>query len=169
MKLVRPTMAYKDKYLDYIADWGNESITPITSDLKDKSFELLLEEFHQSEHDINLPRGYVPDSNFLFVDEKDEIIGFVNIRHYLDEILYKIRGHIAYGIRPSQRGKGYSKVMLSLALEEAKNKGIKRVLMVADKSNIASGKTILSCGGVLENERYDVTDHEVIQRFWIDL
>ena len=59
--------------------------------------------------------------------------------------------------------------MLRLALDEAKAKGIRRVLMVSDKSNVASSKTIQSCGGILENERYDVTDHEVIQRYWIDL
>ena len=169
MKLVNPTMMYKEKYIEYIHEWGNESITPVNSDLKDKIYEALLDEFFKAEHDINLPRGYVPETTYFFVDEADDIIGVVNIRHYLDEILFKIRGHIAYGIRPSKRGEGLAKAMLRLALDEAKIKGIRRVLMVSDKSNIASSKTIQSCGGILENERYDVTDHEVIQRYWIDL
>lgn len=168
-KLVKPTIHYKEKYLDYLKDWGDQSMTPLTSDIKDMSYEALLQYFYDAEHDINLPRGYVPDSNYFFVDDHDMIIGFVNIRHYLNDILLKIRGHIAYGIRPSMRGKGLSKKMLNLALKKAKEKGITRVLMVCDKSNIASARTIIANGGILENEVYDVTDHEIIQRYWIDL
>lgn len=168
-KLIKPTLKHKEKYLDYIDDWGDHSMTPLTSDLKDMSYEELIDYFYQAEHDINLPRGYVPDSNYFFVDEDENILGFVNIRHYLNDILLKIRGHIAYGIRPSMRGKGLSKVMLKLALDKAREKGIHRVLMVCDKSNRASAKTIIANGGILENEVYDVTDHEIIQRFWIDL
>lgn len=168
-QLVKPTLSYKDKYMDYIKDWGDESMTPLTSDMKNMTYEDLLDYFYHAEHDINLPSGYVPDSNYFFVDENDQIIGFVNIRHYLNDILLKIRGHIAYGIRPSMRGKGLSKLMLDLALKKAKENGIHRVLMVCDKKNVASAKTIIANGGILENEVYDVTDHEIIQRYWIDL
>lgn len=168
-KLVKPNLDHKKKYLDYLEDWGDQSMTPLTSDIKDMSYEDLLSYFYQAEHDINLPRGYVPDSNYFFVDDNNEIFGFVNIRHYLNDILLKIRGHIAYGIRPSKRGMGLSKTMLKLALEKAKEKGINRVLMVCDKSNVASAKAIIANNGILENEVYDVTDHEIIQRYWIDL
>ena len=168
-KLIKPSIEHKKKYLDYVKDWGEESMTPLTSDMKDMDYESLLTYFYQAEHDINLPRGYVPDSNYFFVDEDENILGFVNIRHYLNDILLKIRGHIAYGIRPSKRGKGLSKIMLKLALDQAREKGITRVLMVCDKSNVASAKTIIANGGILENEVYDVTDHEIIQRYWIDL
>lgn len=168
-KLVKPSLKHEEKYLDYVADWGEESMTPLTSDIRDMDYKSLLEYFYQAEHDINLPIGYVPDSNYFFVDEEENILGFVNIRHYLNEILFKIRGHIAYGIRPSKRGVGLSKKMLELALGKAKEMGIKRVLMVCDKSNVASAKTIIANGGILDNEVYDVTDHEIIQRYWIDL
>ncbi len=168
-KLIKPTKEYKEKYLDYVKDWGDQSMTPLTSDIKEMEYDELLNYFYQAEHDINLPRGYVPDSNYFFIDENNEILGFVNIRHYLNDILLRIRGHIAYGIKPSKRGQGLSKIMLKLALEKAKEKGINRVLMVCDKSNRASAKTIIANGGILENEVYDVTDHEIIQRFWIDL
>mgnify|MGYP001382684925 CR=1 FL=1 len=168
-KLVKPKLKHEEKYHNYLEDWGDESMTPLTSDLKDMSYKELLDYFYEAEHDINLPRNHVPDSNYFFVNQKEEICGFVTIRHYLNDILFKIRGHIAYGIRPSKRGEGLSKIMLSLALDKAKEKGITRVLIVCDKSNIASAKTIIANKGVLENEVYDVTDHEIIQRYWIDL
>ena len=39
--------------------------------------------------------------------------------------------------------------------------------MVCDKSNVASAKSILKNGGVLENE--DEIDGVVQQRYWIEL
>lgn len=168
-KLVKPQKKHKKAFLDYIHEWKNESITPVTFDLKNETYETLLERFHQAKHDIDLIEGYIPESNYFFVDDKEEIVGCVNIRHHLDEVLYRIRGHIAYGIRPSRRGEGLASIMLETALKKAKKLGIERVLMVTDKNNIASAKVILSKGGILSNETYDMTDHEVIQRYWIDL
>ena len=58
--------------------------------------------------------------------------------------------------------------MIRLALEECRKLGIDRVLMICDKDNIASAKSIINNGGVLENEVAD-PDGEIIQRYWITL
>ena len=58
--------------------------------------------------------------------------------------------------------------MIALALDECRKLGISRVLMVCDKANVASAKSIVNNGGVLENEVID-DDGEVVQRYWIDL
>jgi predicted acetyltransferase len=57
--------------------------------------------------------------------------------------------------------------MVCLALEECRKLGIDRVLMVCDKTNIGSAKTIMNNGGVLENEI--IVDGITEQRYWIDL
>lgn len=57
--------------------------------------------------------------------------------------------------------------MISLALEECKKLGIDQVLMVCDKDNIGSAKSIKNNGGVLENEIEE--DGVVEQRYWIRL
>ena len=49
--------------------------------------------------------------------------------------------------------KGYATQMVGLALEECKRLGIKKVLMVCDKDNIGSAKSIIKNGGILENEQ----------------
>ena len=49
---------------------------------------------------------------------------------------------------------------------------INRVLLTCDKENIASSKTIISNGGVLENEVIDevnLGESGIIQRYWISL
>lgn len=61
-------------------------------------------------------------------------------------------GHIAYGIRPSERKKGYGIAQLELCLEFAKRIPLKQVVVACDKDNIASASTAKSCGGVLADE-----------------
>jgi predicted acetyltransferase len=113
--------------------------------------------------------GKVPDSVFFLLDvERNILLGAVNIRHYLNDYLLQFGGHIGDGIRPSERRKGYATEMIRLALIECKKLGIDKVLMVCDKSNIGSAKSIMKNGGILENEFVD-EDGEVNQRYWIDL
>lgn len=77
-------------------------------------------------------------------------------------------GHIGYGIRPSEQRKGYGKEQLTLALEFCKEElKLDRVLITCSKANTASAKTILSCGGILENEWNN--GERITQRYWIKL
>ncbi len=57
--------------------------------------------------------------------------------------------------------------MIALALDECKKLGIEKVLMVCDKENTGSAKSIQNNGGILENE-IDV-DGVIEQRYWINL
>ncbi|MGF3075526.1 GNAT family N-acetyltransferase [Facklamia sp. P12955] len=111
----------------------------------------------------------VPDSTFFCLDRnRNVLVGAVNIRHYLNDGLLLKGGHIGDGIRPSERRKGYATAMIGLALKECKRIGIKRVLMICNKENIGSAKSIQKNGGVLENEVV-YPDGTVDQRYWIEL
>ena len=113
--------------------------------------------------------GKVPDSVFFLLDiDRNILVGAINIRHYLNDYLLKYAGHIGDGIRPSERNKGYATEMIKLALIECKKLNINKVLMVCDKDNIASAKTIIKNGAVLENEFADEKG-KIQQRFWITL
>ena len=57
--------------------------------------------------------------------------------------------------------------MIALALEKCRELGIDRVLMVCDRNNAASARTIVKNGGVMENEIE--VDGVVEQRYWIDI
>ena len=61
-------------------------------------------------------------------------------------------GHIAYGIRPSERQKGYGTKQLELILNFAKQSGLQQVIVACDKDNVASASTAMSCGGILQKE-----------------
>ncbi len=95
------------------------------------------------------------------------MVGAVNIRHYLNEALLLNGGHIGDGVVPSERRKGIATAMISLSLEECRKLGIDQVLMVCDKENVGSAKSIINNGGILENEV--VVDGVTEQRYWIKL
>ena len=57
--------------------------------------------------------------------------------------------------------------MIRLALKECRKLGIDKVLMVCDKDNIGSSKSIQNNGGILENEV--VVAGVTEQRYWIDI
>jgi len=95
----------------------------------------------------------------------NKIVGITQLRHYLNDGLLMHGGHIGYAVRPSERRKGYAREMLKLTLEKCKDYGILDVLVTCSKGNIGSAKTIMSNGGVLENEIDE--DGDVFQRYWI--
>jgi predicted acetyltransferase len=114
-----------------------------------------------------LPEGWVRDSTYWLVTENNRIVGAVNIRHQLTEMLLNCGGHIGYGIRPSERQKGYATQILALSLAKTKDLGIKKVLVVCNSDNIASKKTIIKNGGIQDKD-YLEADGNVINRFWIE-
>lgn len=92
--------------------------------------------------------------------------GAVNIRHRLSEFLFNAAGHIGYGIRPSERRKGFATVLLQLSLIEAKKLGIEDVLVVCDAGNVGSEKTIINNGGKPDTDFIE-DDGNIIKRYWI--
>ena len=134
---------------------------------KDPSdFPAMIQSLIDSEKGIGLPEGWVPDSTYWLADGNGRILGVVNIRHCLSEHLMNAGGHIGYGIRPSERRKGYATEILRLSLEKTQELGIKRALVVCDEVNVGSEKTIRKNGGV-EDADFVEADGNVIKRFWI--
>ena len=91
----------------------------------------------------------------------------IDIRHSLNDFLLQAGGHIGCGVRKSERKKGYAKQMIKLALEKCKELKIEKVLITCNDDNIASEKSIIACGGELEDIR--TVDGKNYKRFWIEI
>lgn len=168
--LVKPDLSYADEIIKYKEESLKESPVINGSAGLDRfsSIEVWLEELKKRSCEDTVPKGLVPSSTYLAVREKDNyIVGMIDIRHYLNEYLTQVGGNIGYGVRKTERNKGYAKQMLKLALEKCKELKIKKVLITCDEDNIASEKVILSANAKLEDIR-NVND-ENKKRFWIDL
>ena len=166
LKLVKADWKYQREITEMLEEWLplEPDITPWAISRADyHDFARYLDSL-----EVRDDPTLVPDSTFFCLDEeRDRMVGAVNIRHTLNECLLREGGHIGDGVRPSERRKGIATQMIALALEECRKLRIDRVLMVCEKDNIASAKSILRNGGVLENEI--VSDGEVLQRYWLDL
>ena len=168
--LVKPDLSYADEIIKYKEESLAESPIINGSAGLDRfsSIEIWFEELKKRSCEDTVPKGLVPSSTYLGVREKDNyIVGMIDIRHYLNEYLTQVGGHIGYGVRKTERNKGYAKQMLKLALEKCKELKIKRVLITCDEDNIASEKVILSANAKLEDIRN--VDGENKKRFWIEL
>ena len=168
--LVKPDLSYADEIIKYKKESLAESPIINGSAGLDRfsSIEIWFEELKKRSCEDTVPKGLVPSSTYLAVREKDNyIVGMIDIRHYLNEYLTQAGGHIGYGVRKTERNKGYAKQMLKLALEKCKELKIKKVLITCDEDNIASEKVILSANAKLEDIRN--VDGENKKRFWIDL
>jgi len=168
--LIEPTVELEQAYLDFYQDWiaSGESIVPWVVSKDPSDFQGLVQFQTERERGENIPDNWVPDSTFWLVSEQNKVIGAVNIRHELNERLFQSGGHIGYGIRPSERQKGYATKLLALALHKTKDLGISKALVVCDATNIGSERTIRNSGGV-EDTNFVEEDGNVLKRFWITI
>lgn len=169
LKLVKPTLSMEKEYIDYITEWEStyERIVPNSSKRDNMNFKELVNKWGEYESENIYDKGLVPSSIYFLVDEDKKIYGVIDIRHDLNDYLSQYGGHIGYGVRPSQRRKGYASQMLTLALPIAKELGINNALITCDKNNTGSAKTIINNGGILENEV--INGDEITQRYWITI
>lgn len=167
MQLVPPSTAYRDSYLEALAELHAEGRRlDLDPDRLAQDFPGFVRSLLDRADPVKTPPGRVPDTVLWLVDG-DEYIGRVSIRHTLDDYLLLMRGHIGYEVRPSRRRKGYGMHLLGMALREARKLGLDRVLLTCDPANTASRKIIERSGGQMENEIE--AEGETIRRYWIDV
>ncbi len=92
---------------------------------------------------------------FLCFD-RGRLIGLLSVRYELPGPLSEIYGDVGYGVRPSERRKGYATAMLRYGLSVCREKGMEKALLGCYKDNLGSAATIRKNGGVLvaENDNY---------------
>ena len=173
MKLVFPTMAYKDKAIDYIREfheYGSEINGTGSLDrfLRESTYEDWLQKLVHDMDIANIPDSKVPGLTYFYVREEDDrIVGMVNIRLALNDFIRSEAGHIGYSIRPTERRRHYGTQLLEAAMKVCDVIGIQEVLVSCDKENIASAGVIRNCGGVLKHEFYSETYKTVLQMYGI--
>jgi predicted acetyltransferase len=171
--LIKPSKEYEKDIFDFRQEMlssGDDALNGCGGLQKYFSFEEWKAHLdaYSDRKNINPASGYVEGSQYMLVDtEKNRILGMANLRHYLNDFLLAVGGHIGYSVRPSERGKGYGKLQLRLALVNLKELGVMDVLVTCDDTNTASYKTIESCGGKLENTIYSDKFGCFVRRYWI--
>lgn len=162
-------LEFMQEFIDYRSDInGSGGLARLSRGMPYE--EWLVDVIKRSDDDYAKSIDKVPATTYFTIRESDnKIVGMVNLRHYLDNKLRNIGGHIGYSIRPTERGKGYAKVQLYLALLECKKLGIEEAMVDCVKSNIKSEKTIIALGGVFDKQFYDQLGKRMLRNYWINV
>lgn len=173
LKLIKPNEKYYKQYKEMMDEWNMEgsSIAPWPLHLKyhtEEYFKEMLFRVKEVEKGENLGEYASSTTYWLYNDKTNTLLGASNLRHYLTEDGLKLWGHIGYGIRPSERKKGYATRLLKMTMVEAKEKNIDKVLLGAYKGNIGSWKVMEKCGGKFENIVIEEETGLPVKRYWID-
>ena len=168
LTLAKPSMMYKDACLDAVREFHALGEYAIDAEELGAKFEDLIARLVAAQDPANLPPGELPYEDFWLMDG-DEWIGKLTLRTNINAKYLHAGGHIGYEIRPSKRGRGYGTILLRMGLEIARERGLERVLLTCDETNIGSRKVIENNGGQLEN-LVEVEGQSVLKmRYWIHL
>lgn len=174
--LETPSLKRKNEIIDYIYElvFYNSDINGIevlTKILDGYTFEQTLEyclNLENKEYAKKLGKAQM--KTFLLIrKEDDKIVGALNIRWNLPKKVKLFGGNIGYGIRPTERRKGYNKINLYLGLIEAQKIGLDKVKLVCDASNLGSVRTMEALGAILEKTEIDSYDGVLTSVYWFNV
>ncbi|MFJ9391724.1 GNAT family N-acetyltransferase [Nocardioides sp. NPDC101246] len=174
--LAVPTIDLYDSWAACVAEFGGAHLDGASipdeeaADVSREACARLVAKTAQ-DRDVSVPpsAGRVHASAF-WITEGSEVVGFIQLRHTLNDFLENVGGHIGYSVRSSARRRGHAARALGLVLDEARGHGLDRVMLTCDDDNEASARTIESQGGELQ----DVIDaaaygYGPTRRYWIKL
>lgn len=155
----------EDKYeiLSYIEEHysHNEKNLSASIGLTSMRFEEWITKINNN---VNIPdEKWGKSLTYLVFDNDNKLVGLLSVRFDMPDDLASKYGHIGYGVRPSERRKGYATKMLQFALEECKKHGMSKVILGCYKGNVGSARTIIKNGGKLVKE---VDVYKDINEFW---
>ncbi len=165
--LTEPSEELRDGFLKLVDDYlqSKESVYLNLYRPALKDFSRYIQKLEQHRQGRMLPYHEVPYSTFWLTDETGDVYGNLRIRHKA----LPVYGNIGYDIRPSSRGQGLGKVMLSRGLEKAKNLNFQRLKIACDENNHASISIIRANGGAFLERVYDRRTRLYVMRFIIEL
>lgn len=173
MKLVFPSLAYKEKAVQFIREF-EEYQSEINGSgaldyyLAEMSYEEWLKKVQADMDMANILPGRVPALTYFYVrEEDDQILGMINLRLSLNDFQRTEGGHIGYCVRPTERRKHYATEMLKEALKVYDMLGVKEILLFCDKQNPASSGVIKKNGGALEATFYSETFKTNVDKYII--
>ena len=168
LTLVEPSLTYKKPCLDAVREFHAAGEYTVDAEQLGAKFEELIARLTAAKDPVNAPLGELPYEDFWLM-EGDEWIGKLTLRTTINAQYLHAGGHIGYEIRPSKRHLGYGTLLLRMGLEKARERGLHRVLLTCDETNVGSRKVIENNGGILENAVHVEGQTVLKMRYWINV
>lgn len=175
VRLIEPTDELEASHRSFVAEMraADNELIPWVLGVPHETFAAYVKQLRNAALGVGIPEGKVAHATYWLVETCDggqrEIVAVTNVRCELNEALRRHGGHVGYGVRPSARRRGFATMILGLALDELRKRGVARALVTCGESNTASAKAIMRNGGVLEGAQFEPELGCVVTRYWIDV
>lgn len=128
-------------------------------------YENLLIELENRKNGNHLDIDWYKDSYYFLAYDDKKLVGIGCIRNNLTKKGYDIWGNIAYGVRPSERKKGYGVKIAEQLVEKCRNLGIKEIILCHYEDNIISPKIFKKIGAKYVNSIDSTVSSKKIKRY----
>ena len=177
IKLVLPDVKYKDSFLSAIPEFRalehkrpqDEKCAALNENMSDEEFAEYVKSLHDRAKGLNLKPGRVPKITWWIIDDAGWA-GARWFRPYLSREQAETISHLGVVVRPGNRGRGYQRQSMRLALAECAKSGLSEVCIVYGDDNVPSGKNVIAIfneyGGA--GGKIAVRRHAPGQAYWIN-
>ena len=145
---------YYEQYKEMLQEWrdSNTSLTPGILQLPcndEMEYKNIINTAKNAEIGIhNEKEWYERCRYYLIVNDQNKLIGATAIRQNLTQLGKDTWGNIAYGIRPSERRKGYAKAVANMLINKCKELGMNEIVACHYIENDASKRVLESVGAI---------------------
>lgn len=169
LKRKEEIIAYLNEFVLYNSDINGSGF--LDKILEGYSFEECLDKCLNMQYQENAKKlNRLQSKTFLLIRKNDnKLIGMLNIRWNIPPNIQEFVGNIGYGIRPTERKKGYNKINLYLGLIEIQKLGLKKIYLDCEDNNIASYKTMEALNAKLLSTKIDPYDNLLTRIYSIDV
>ncbi len=140
LRLVLPEEKYFKSYVSALEEFKTTSLFP-------EHFRMEIENFPEAV--VRTTReeqsGDVPRRTYWLVNESG-YVGMVQLRLVAEARYPNIKSNIYYEVRPSLRNQGYGTLALACGIEQARQLGMKNLIISCDSTNLPSKKIIENSG-----------------------
>ena len=157
---------YQDLYNEFINFKSDlvPDVLEIPCQSKD-DYQKILEELDRRLTGCHEDVDWYNEGHYYLVYDNDYLIGLGCIRNKLTKKGYDIWGHIAYGVRPLERKKGYATKILKELVKLSKSLGIKEVIVCHYIENQITPKILNKFGAVYINEIISPYSNKLVKRY----
>ena len=167
----------KENYKDYIDLYNefikyNSDLIPDILEIKcrsKKDYNGLLNEINNRLNGSHNDLDWYNDGHYYLVYDDNKLIGIGCIRNNLTKKGYDIWGNIAFGVRPTERKKGYGTKISKLLIRKAKDIGMDELIICHYESNSISPKILQKIGAQYINTVISPYSKKVIYRYRITI
>lgn len=130
-----------------------------------KDYQNILRQLENRKNGKHEDIDWYKNSYYFLAFDNYELIGIGCIRNQLTQKGYNVWGNIAYGVRPSQRKKGYGTKIAEKLIDKCKELGMKEVILCHYEDNHISPKIFNKIGAKYTNTIDSMVSKKKIKRY----